>query len=91
MYVLFTGMYRHRGHSVQCGGYFEYSGGYLEYTRGCTVHRKDIMTTMEDTLMSVGKMVDKTIYLIWIPFVLNTSQGTHDFPWYPSGVLMTSL
>ena len=49
------------------GGYREYSGGYHGYTGGCSVHQRDITRTMGDTMINVGKVIEKATEFVRNP------------------------
>ena len=44
----------HPGVFSTSGGYHEYIGGYHEYIGGCSVHRRDIMMNVGNTMSTSG-------------------------------------
>ena len=42
----------------------QYTGG-VEYTGGCSVHQGNIMSTVGDMMINVGKVNGKTIEFLW--------------------------
>ena len=79
------------------GGYHDECGGYHEYIGGCSVHRRDTMSTsggyheyiggcsvhQRDIMIHVGEQLDKILTIsIENPNVLNIPQCTEHPPMY---------
>ena len=77
------------------GGYHDERGGYHEYIGGCSVHRKDTMSTSggyheyiggcsvhrRDIMIHVGEQLDKILSIfIENSDVLNIPRCIHDIP-----------
>ena len=46
---------------IHMGGYHEYIGGGGGGGMGCSVHRRDTMSTSGDTMIHVGEQIDKRL------------------------------
>ena len=59
----------------------------VQYIGGCTVHRRDTMSTLGDIMVHVGKQIHKSLDLYWKP---RCTEHSLMYSWYPPICIMTS-